>query len=86
MERSNLCLRILLTLGSSFQHPGFILFAVFDGHGGIPSLKFAAQNLHQNLIRKFPKGEAQSSVGGVHLGGWLFALLEGDITGFSEES
>ncbi|XP_036009024.1 integrin-linked kinase-associated serine/threonine phosphatase 2C isoform X9 [Mus musculus] len=32
-------------------------FAVFDGHGGIRASKFAAQNLHQNLIRKFPKGD-----------------------------
>ncbi|XP_038604953.1 integrin-linked kinase-associated serine/threonine phosphatase 2C isoform X2 [Tachyglossus aculeatus] len=35
-------------------------FAVFDGHGGIRASKFAAQNLHQNLIRKFPKGEVIS--------------------------
>ncbi|XP_035878536.1 integrin-linked kinase-associated serine/threonine phosphatase 2C isoform X2 [Phyllostomus discolor] len=35
-------------------------FAVFDGHGGIRASKFAAQNLHQNLIRKFPKGDVTS--------------------------
>uniref|UniRef100_A0A2K5ERB5 Integrin-linked kinase-associated serine/threonine phosphatase 2C n=1 Tax=Aotus nancymaae TaxID=37293 RepID=A0A2K5ERB5_AOTNA len=35
-------------------------FAVFDGHGGIRASKFAAQNLHQNLIRKFPKGDGIS--------------------------
>ncbi|XP_047629881.1 integrin-linked kinase-associated serine/threonine phosphatase 2C isoform X1 [Phacochoerus africanus] len=35
-------------------------FAVFDGHGGIRASKFAAQNLHQNLIRKFPKGDVIS--------------------------
>ncbi|XP_040828296.1 integrin-linked kinase-associated serine/threonine phosphatase 2C [Ochotona curzoniae] len=35
-------------------------FAVFDGHGGIRASKFAAQNLHQNLIRKFPRGEGIS--------------------------
>ncbi|XP_060049568.1 integrin-linked kinase-associated serine/threonine phosphatase 2C isoform X2 [Erinaceus europaeus] len=35
-------------------------FAVFDGHGGIRASKFAAQNLHQNLIRKFPKGDVSS--------------------------
>ncbi|XP_054839975.1 integrin-linked kinase-associated serine/threonine phosphatase 2C isoform X3 [Eublepharis macularius] len=35
-------------------------FAVFDGHGGVRASKYAAQNLHQNLIRKFPKGEIPS--------------------------
>ncbi|XP_059805846.1 integrin-linked kinase-associated serine/threonine phosphatase 2C isoform X8 [Hypanus sabinus] len=32
-------------------------FAVFDGHGGIQASKYAAQNLHLNLTRSFPKGE-----------------------------
>ncbi|XP_053245672.1 integrin-linked kinase-associated serine/threonine phosphatase 2C [Podarcis raffonei] len=35
-------------------------FAVFDGHGGVRASKYAAQNLHQNLIRKFPKGDVPS--------------------------
>ncbi|XP_053166237.1 integrin-linked kinase-associated serine/threonine phosphatase 2C isoform X1 [Hemicordylus capensis] len=35
-------------------------FAVFDGHGGLRASKYAAQNLHQNLIRKFPRGEVPS--------------------------
>ncbi|KAM6442309.1 integrin-linked kinase-associated serine/threonine phosphatase 2C [Liasis olivaceus] len=35
-------------------------FAVFDGHGGVRASTYAAQNLHQNLIRKFPKGEVPS--------------------------
>nr|XP_033813784.1 integrin-linked kinase-associated serine/threonine phosphatase 2C isoform X3 [Geotrypetes seraphini] len=33
-------------------------FAVFDGHGGCRASRFAAQNLHQNIIKKLPKGEA----------------------------
>ncbi|XP_030071682.1 integrin-linked kinase-associated serine/threonine phosphatase 2C isoform X3 [Microcaecilia unicolor] len=32
-------------------------FAVFDGHGGCRASRFAAQNLHQNIIKKLPKGE-----------------------------
>ncbi|XP_038671781.1 integrin-linked kinase-associated serine/threonine phosphatase 2C isoform X1 [Scyliorhinus canicula] len=35
-------------------------FAVFDGHGGTRSSKYAAQNLHLNLARNFPKGEVCS--------------------------
>nr|XP_060624075.1 integrin-linked kinase-associated serine/threonine phosphatase 2C isoform X2 [Anolis sagrei ordinatus] len=35
-------------------------FAVFDGHGGVRASNYAAQNLHQNLIRKFPKGDVPS--------------------------
>ncbi|XP_067851665.1 integrin-linked kinase-associated serine/threonine phosphatase 2C [Heptranchias perlo] len=35
-------------------------FAVFDGHGGVRASKYAAQNLHLNLIRNFPKGEVSS--------------------------
>ncbi|XP_078419552.1 integrin-linked kinase-associated serine/threonine phosphatase 2C isoform X3 [Cetorhinus maximus] len=35
-------------------------FAVFDGHGGTRASKYAAQNLHLNLARNFPKGEVNS--------------------------
>uniref|UniRef100_UPI00398EF4D5 integrin-linked kinase-associated serine/threonine phosphatase 2C isoform X2 n=1 Tax=Pristiophorus japonicus TaxID=55135 RepID=UPI00398EF4D5 len=35
-------------------------FAVFDGHAGIRASKYAAQNLHLNLARNFPKGEVNS--------------------------
>uniref|UniRef100_A0A4W3IT81 Integrin-linked kinase-associated serine/threonine phosphatase n=1 Tax=Callorhinchus milii TaxID=7868 RepID=A0A4W3IT81_CALMI len=31
-------------------------FAVFDGHGGMRASKYAAQNLHLNLVKNFPKG------------------------------
>lgn len=58
--------RISLTLNHS-PSTRVSYFAVFDGHGGIRASKFAAQNLHQNLIRKFPKGERNKSVH-VHLG------------------
>lgn len=32
-------------------------FAVFDGHGGARASRFAAENLHHNLAKKFPSGE-----------------------------
>ncbi|XP_036413945.1 integrin-linked kinase-associated serine/threonine phosphatase 2C [Colossoma macropomum] len=35
-------------------------FAVFDGHGGARASQFAAENLHQTLISKFPKGEVEN--------------------------
>ncbi|KAM4589137.1 integrin-linked kinase-associated serine/threonine phosphatase 2C isoform 1-T1 [Fundulus diaphanus] len=31
-------------------------FAVFDGHGGARASRFAAENLHLNLARRFPTG------------------------------
>nr|XP_046246050.1 integrin-linked kinase-associated serine/threonine phosphatase 2C isoform X2 [Scatophagus argus] len=34
-------------------------FAVFDGHGGARASRFAAENLHHNLAKKFPSGEAE---------------------------
>ncbi|KAE8604552.1 hypothetical protein XENTR_v10014740 [Xenopus tropicalis] len=35
-------------------------FAVFDGHGGTRASRFAAQNLHQNFVKKIPRGEGSS--------------------------
>ncbi|XP_017537002.1 integrin-linked kinase-associated serine/threonine phosphatase 2C [Pygocentrus nattereri] len=35
-------------------------FAVFDGHGGARASQFAAENLHETLISKFPKGEVEN--------------------------
>uniref|UniRef100_A0A8C6TB99 ILK associated serine/threonine phosphatase n=1 Tax=Neogobius melanostomus TaxID=47308 RepID=A0A8C6TB99_9GOBI len=35
-------------------------FAVFDGHGGARASRFAAENLHLNLARKFPTGESEN--------------------------
>ncbi|XP_030008083.1 integrin-linked kinase-associated serine/threonine phosphatase 2C isoform X2 [Sphaeramia orbicularis] len=35
-------------------------FAVFDGHGGARASRFAAENLHHTLSRKFPSGETQN--------------------------
>ncbi|XP_028394339.1 integrin-linked kinase-associated serine/threonine phosphatase 2C-like isoform X2 [Dendronephthya gigantea] len=32
-------------------------YAIFDGHAGAEAAKFAAKNLHKNIVRKFPKGE-----------------------------
>ena len=31
-------------------------YAIFDGHAGAEAAKFAAQNLHKNIVKKFPKG------------------------------
>lgn len=31
-------------------------FAVFDGHGGARASRYAAENLHHNLAKKFPSG------------------------------
>ncbi|KAK7881952.1 hypothetical protein WMY93_028126 [Mugilogobius chulae] len=35
-------------------------FAVFDGHGGARASKFAAENLHLTLAKKFPTGESEN--------------------------
>lgn len=35
-------------------------FAVFDGHGGARASRFAAENLHLNLAKKFPTGDAEN--------------------------
>ncbi|XP_041663919.1 integrin-linked kinase-associated serine/threonine phosphatase 2C isoform X1 [Cheilinus undulatus] len=35
-------------------------FAVFDGHGGARASRFAAENLHHNLAKKFPSGEKEN--------------------------
>ncbi|TKS80577.1 Integrin-linked kinase-associated serine/threonine phosphatase 2C [Collichthys lucidus] len=35
-------------------------FAVFDGHGGARASRFAAENLHHNLAKKFPSGETEN--------------------------
>ncbi|XP_039618724.1 BAR_ACAPs and ArfGap_ACAP domain-containing protein isoform X3 [Polypterus senegalus] len=45
-------------LPDSVSHLAY--FAVFDGHGGTRASKFAAQNLHLHLARKFPKGEVSN--------------------------
>uniref|UniRef100_A0A1A7YA71 Integrin-linked kinase-associated serine/threonine phosphatase 2C n=1 Tax=Iconisemion striatum TaxID=60296 RepID=A0A1A7YA71_9TELE len=35
-------------------------YAVFDGHGGARASRFAAENLHLSLARKFPSGEGEN--------------------------
>ncbi|KAM4627685.1 arf-GAP with coiled-coil, ANK repeat and PH domain-containing protein 2 [Polymixia lowei] len=35
-------------------------FAVFDGHGGARASRFAADNLHHTLARKFPSGDSEN--------------------------
>ncbi|XP_046850839.1 integrin-linked kinase-associated serine/threonine phosphatase 2C-like [Xenia sp. Carnegie-2017] len=32
-------------------------YAIFDGHAGAEAAKFAANNLHKNIVQKFPKGD-----------------------------
>ncbi|KAM9732781.1 arf-GAP with coiled-coil, ANK repeat and PH domain-containing protein 2 [Menidia menidia] len=34
-------------------------FAVFDGHGGSRASRFAAENLHLNLVQRFPSGDPE---------------------------
>ncbi|XP_063349331.1 integrin-linked kinase-associated serine/threonine phosphatase 2C isoform X1 [Pelmatolapia mariae] len=36
-------------------------FAVFDGHGGARASRFAAENLHHTLAKKFPTGDAENA-------------------------
>lgn len=36
-------------------------FAVFDGHGGARASRYAAENLHHNLAKKFPSGAFDQS-------------------------
>ncbi|XP_044145752.1 integrin-linked kinase-associated serine/threonine phosphatase 2C [Bufo gargarizans] len=35
-------------------------YAVFDGHGGSRAARYAAHNLHRNLVKKLPKGDGGS--------------------------
>ncbi|XP_070685020.1 integrin-linked kinase-associated serine/threonine phosphatase 2C isoform X1 [Pempheris klunzingeri] len=35
-------------------------FGVFDGHGGARASRYAAENLHHNLAKKFPSGETEN--------------------------
>ncbi|XP_075717451.1 integrin-linked kinase-associated serine/threonine phosphatase 2C [Rhinoderma darwinii] len=35
-------------------------FAVFDGHGGSRAARYAAHNLHQNFLKKLPRGDGGS--------------------------
>lgn len=35
-------------------------FAVFDGHGGARASRFAAENLHLTLAKKFPTGDSEN--------------------------
>ncbi|KAM9318545.1 arf-GAP with coiled-coil, ANK repeat and PH domain-containing protein 2 [Pholidichthys leucotaenia] len=35
-------------------------FAVFDGHGGNRASRFAAEHLHQTLVKKFPSGDVEN--------------------------
>lgn len=37
-----------------------VYFGIFDGHNGARASQFAAQNLHLNIVKKFPKGDIQN--------------------------
>lgn len=37
-------------------------YAVFDGHGGPRASVYTAENLHKNIIARFPKGRPLSSI------------------------
>ena len=37
-------------------------YAIFDGHAGGEASKFAADNLHKNIVTKFPKGCRQNKI------------------------
>ncbi|XP_069830006.1 integrin-linked kinase-associated serine/threonine phosphatase 2C isoform X2 [Dendropsophus ebraccatus] len=38
----------------------FSYYAVFDGHGGSRAARYAAHNLHRNLVKKLPRGDGGS--------------------------
>ena len=37
------------------------VYGVFDGHGGSRASKYAAENIHKNLVQRFPKGRIKQA-------------------------
>uniref|UniRef100_A0A672JTY6 PPM-type phosphatase domain-containing protein n=1 Tax=Sinocyclocheilus grahami TaxID=75366 RepID=A0A672JTY6_SINGR len=57
MQDAHVLLPDLISSITNLPSSRLAYFTVFDGHGGARASQFAAENLHQTLLSKFPKGK-----------------------------